>query len=203
VPSRTGHTLPPHEDDCNRHFSEELTALSECVPNKVGSRPMLAIQSDTSLAYCRVEMPRSGPRRPVNRNSPGFLPAHLMWSSTDCRVSSVNSNRTACLVFFCRTVARSIAQAPGTTSSTFKATRSHPPKLAVDRQVEYRKVPRSAFHLQLGSDRPNMFWTEWRLRSDHLSFVPRRTLGCRNGGLNGVLHCHTPLVWTRSMIERG
>ena len=47
---------------------------SECVPNSLGSSPTLPIHSDTSWAYWRVVTLRSGPRRPVNKNSPGRLP---------------------------------------------------------------------------------------------------------------------------------
>jgi hypothetical protein len=36
---------------------------------------MLAIHSDNSRAYCRVVMQWSEPRRPANKNSPGFLAA--------------------------------------------------------------------------------------------------------------------------------
>ena len=45
----------------------------EWVPNRCGSSPMPAIHSDRSRAYCRVAI--RCPRREVNRNSPGFLPA--------------------------------------------------------------------------------------------------------------------------------
>ena len=38
---------------------------------------MLAIHSERSRAYCRVVMHWPKPRRPENRNSPGFLPANV------------------------------------------------------------------------------------------------------------------------------
>jgi len=41
-----------------------LAIPSECVPNKLGSSPMLAIHLPTSRAYCRVVIARSQPRRP-------------------------------------------------------------------------------------------------------------------------------------------
>ena len=41
------------------------------------SRPMHAIHSETSRAYCLVVMLLPEPRRPVNINSPGFLVAAL------------------------------------------------------------------------------------------------------------------------------
>jgi GAF domain-containing protein len=53
---------------------DPLVRRSECVPKSIGSRPMLAIHSERSRAYCRVVMQRPKPRRPVNRNSPGFSP---------------------------------------------------------------------------------------------------------------------------------
>src|SRR6478735_5039444 len=74
-----------------------------------GSSPMLATQSATSRAYCLVVMLRSEPFRPLNMKSPGFSLAALKYSSTACRVCSVNSNRTGWPVFLCRTVARSAA----------------------------------------------------------------------------------------------
>ena len=53
---------------------EAFVRRSECVPNSLGSSPTLPIHSDTSRAYWRVVIFRSGPRRPVNKNSPGRLP---------------------------------------------------------------------------------------------------------------------------------
>jgi hypothetical protein len=55
---------------------------SEWAPNSAGSSPIPAIHSETSRAYRRVVMLRAGPRRPENKNSPGFLLAALMYSST-------------------------------------------------------------------------------------------------------------------------
>jgi len=49
----------------------------ECVPNRCGSKPTLAIHSPRGRAYCRVVRLRAGPPRPLNRYSPGFLPATL------------------------------------------------------------------------------------------------------------------------------
>ena len=88
-----------------------------------------AIQSATSRAYCRVVMAAPGRRRVANRNSPGRLPASLMYVSTAWRVCSVNSNRTGCPVFLCRTVARAGAYPFGATSSTFMPTKSQPRSL--------------------------------------------------------------------------
>ena len=91
---------------------------SECVPYSLGSSPTLPIQSDTRRAYWRVVMLFWGPRRPANKNSPGFLLVALRYSSTAWRVCSVNSNRTGRPVFFWRTVARSAVYPPAATSST-------------------------------------------------------------------------------------
>src|SRR6266487_776276 len=70
-----------------------------------------------------------GPRRPANKNSPGFLLVALRYSSTAWRVCSVNSNRTGRPVFFWRTVARSAVYPPAATSSTLIATTSRPRSL--------------------------------------------------------------------------
>jgi hypothetical protein len=43
------------------------------VDHGLGSSPTLAIHSDTRRAYWRVVMLVLGPRRPVNKNSPGLL----------------------------------------------------------------------------------------------------------------------------------
>src|SRR6266478_4083912 len=45
-------------------MSVALVRRSECVPKKLGSRPMLAIHWQTSRAYCRVVIGRFCPRRP-------------------------------------------------------------------------------------------------------------------------------------------
>jgi hypothetical protein len=47
-------------------------------PEQLGSSPTLPIHSETSRAYWRVVILRSGPRRPVNKNSPGRLPVTFM-----------------------------------------------------------------------------------------------------------------------------
>jgi hypothetical protein len=60
-----------------RWISVALVRRSECAPKTCGSTPMLAIHFDTSRASCLVVMLRSGPCRPLNMNSPGFLPAAL------------------------------------------------------------------------------------------------------------------------------
>jgi hypothetical protein len=54
-----------------------LGPTEQWVPKRCGSRPMLAIHSETSRAYCLVVMLLPDPRRPVNINSPGFLAAAL------------------------------------------------------------------------------------------------------------------------------
>src|SRR6266567_9575882 len=52
---------------------------SECMcAEEVRVQPMLAIHSETSRAYCRVDRHRPRPRRPTKRDSPGFLAATLM-----------------------------------------------------------------------------------------------------------------------------
>jgi hypothetical protein len=90
---------------------------------------MLAIQRETRRAYCRVVRLRPGFRLLENRNSSCFFLANLMYSSTACRVCSVNSNLTGCPVFFCRTVARSTAYPFGAMSWTISATTSQPRNL--------------------------------------------------------------------------
>ena len=47
-----------------------LVRRRECVPNRRGSKPILATHSETSRAYCPVIIPWPAPRRPGNRNSP-------------------------------------------------------------------------------------------------------------------------------------
>src|SRR6266404_2158207 len=48
-------------------MSVALVRRSECVPEKLGSSPMLAIHWQTSRAYCRVVIGRSRPRRPPKK----------------------------------------------------------------------------------------------------------------------------------------
>jgi hypothetical protein len=55
-----------------------LGRRNECVPNRLGSRPMLATHPATRRAYCRVVIPPPRPQRLPNRKSPGFLPAARM-----------------------------------------------------------------------------------------------------------------------------
>jgi hypothetical protein len=52
---------------------DNLGSAQRMRPKEARVSPMLAIQWDTSRAYCRVGIGRSRPRRPSKRNSPGFL----------------------------------------------------------------------------------------------------------------------------------
>jgi hypothetical protein len=70
-PSRSWTTL---RLPVRRSIRVAFVRRGECVPNSLGSSPTLPIHSDTSRAYWRVVILRSGPRRSVNKNSPSRLP---------------------------------------------------------------------------------------------------------------------------------
>ena len=96
------------------------------VPKCSGPVRCLAIQTETSRAYCLVVMPGRAPR-PVNRNSPGLLREF----SNSCRApdgSVVDSNLTG-RRFILAHRRRSIAHPFGATSSTLTATTSQPRSL--------------------------------------------------------------------------
>ena len=136
-----------------------------------------------------------GPRRPANKNSPGLLLAAFRKSSTAWRVCSLNSNLTGRLVFLCRTVARSAVDPPAATSSTRMATTSQPRSLLSIARLNMARAS-AAFNLELRSDRPDVFGSQWRLRPGQLPFVPRRSLGC-DGRIHLILHGHTPRLGYR------
>ena len=112
--------IDSQEGRCPMRMLVATEALA--IPKKCASSPTLAIHLETRLAYCRVDIRRSEPRRPENRNWPGLFPAALTQSSTACRVCSVNSNLTGCPVSFCRTIVRSTAYPLGATSSPLRLT---------------------------------------------------------------------------------
>jgi hypothetical protein len=39
-------------------------------------------------------------------------------------------------------------------------------QLAVDREIEHRQIARASLYLQLGSNCPNVLWSQRRLRTD-------------------------------------
>ncbi len=107
---------------------------------------------------------------------------------TAWRVCSVISNRTGRPVFFCRTVAldgRSVWGNVLDFESNYIATA----QLAIDSEIEQGQVSLAVSHLELGADRPDVFWPERRLGSGHLALVPRDAL--RGGGLV-AFHGHSP-----------
>src|ERR1700687_3013410 len=57
----------------------------------VPGTPPLPIQSETRRAYWRVVMLVSGPRRPVNKNSPGLLLAAGFLLSDRCAIRRVST----------------------------------------------------------------------------------------------------------------
>src|ERR1700674_5725890 len=131
-----------------------LVRRSECVPNSVGSSPMLAIHSDTNRAYCLVVMPRPDPRRPGKRNSPGFLFAALILIDRLARLlRHFEPHGSAGLLL------------PDSCSIDRASTRCNildlesddiaAPQLAVDGEVEHRQVSGTPVNLELGTDRPD------------------------------------------------
>jgi hypothetical protein len=54
-------------------------------------------------------------------------------------------------------------------SRTLEADKVTPAQLAVDPQVEKRKLAHTTFHLKAGSKRPDVLELEWRLLADDLA----------------------------------
>src|SRR6202030_1553296 len=57
------------------------------------------------------------------------------------------------------------------------------PQLAVDGDIEHCQVAGPPVHLQSGTDRPNMFWPQWRLLTGELALVPGLASRRRGDGL--------------------
>jgi hypothetical protein len=68
-------------------------------------------------------------------------------------------------------------------------------QLAVDRQVEQRKISREALHVQLGPDRPNVARPERWLRANELPLIPRGAARRLHGKCLMVIHRLSP--WLR------
>ena len=60
-------------------------------------------------------------------------------------------------------------------------------KLAIDAQVEQRKIPSAALYLEPDADGPDVLYLKWRLLADKLSLVPRLTAIRSNGCAHVVL----------------
>src|SRR2546430_11779204 len=69
-----------------------------------------------------------------------------------------------------------------------------PTKLAVDCQIEHSQVASATLDLEFRPDRPDVFGTQWRLCSGHLTLVPGHSLKGRGGHSQLILHGHTPLL---------
>ena len=67
--------VSPPSDSVRRSVSTAFVRRNACAPKFVGLRPMLATQSGTSRAYCRVVCPPRSPR-PATRNMPRFSAGH-------------------------------------------------------------------------------------------------------------------------------
>jgi hypothetical protein len=62
------------------------------------------------------------------------------------------------------------------------------PKLAVDRQVEQRKIPTAARNLQAHANCPNLFELKWGFLAYELTLVPRlASSGCQSNDFHGRL----------------
>jgi hypothetical protein len=59
-------------------------------------------------------------------------------------------------------------------------------KLAVDGEIEKRKIPHFALHLQPGADRPDVLGLQGRFRADDLALVPRPADSKRIYVLNSI-----------------
>src|ERR1700755_1097304 len=117
-----------------------LVRRRECVPKKCGSRPIVATQLETSLAYCRVVMQRLRSPRPLNRNSPGFLPAgfDVIVDSLPRLLSQFKPDGSTGLLLphggaiDCIPARRNVLDP--------KCDDIAAPQLAVDRQIEHRQI---------------------------------------------------------------
>ena len=68
------------------------------------------------------------------------------------------------------------------------------PELAVDRQIEHRKIAPALFHFRADSDRPNVFRLQRTLLADQAPFVPGIAVprGNKDLGGHGPLRKHRP-----------
>src|ERR1700694_5566481 len=80
------------------------------------------------------------------------------------------SDRPACLALADRCPIRGVAVWGDIVD--FQAHNVAAPKLAVDRDIEERKIASSAGDLKPGPDRPNVFGLEWRFGPGELPLVP-------------------------------
>ena len=144
------------------------------MPKRCGSNPMLAIQSETRRAYCLVVRHRPGPRRPANRNSPGFLPAdpYVVVDRLAGLLGQFEPDRLPGLLLPHR---RPIDRIP-VRCNVLDLERDDiaAAQLAVDGEIEHRQVAHPPVDLELGADRPNVLRPQRRLRANQLALVPGR-----------------------------
>jgi hypothetical protein len=63
-------------------------------------------------------------------------------------------------------------------------------ELAIDSQIEHRQVADPPLDLQLGRDRPHVFWPGRRLCPDHPALIPKYALGIDHVCIFVILHGH-------------
>ncbi|MCK1495246.1 hypothetical protein IVB14_33775 [Bradyrhizobium sp. 180] len=61
-------------------------------------------------------------------------------------------------------------------------------KFAIDSDVEQRQIANPTFDLELCSNGPDVLGTEWRLRANDLSLIPRSPLGDVHVGAWDISH---------------
>jgi hypothetical protein len=117
---------------------------------------MLAIQSDTNLAYCRVVMQRSRWRGLVNKKSPGFLPdvLEVVIDRLSGLFGYLESDRTGgyLLPHSCTINDQSM----GCNIFDLEADYITAPEFAVDGEIEHRHITKSTTNLQHRPDRPDV-----------------------------------------------
>ena len=141
---------------------------------------MLRIQSPRRRAYCRVDRLSSGWRCAAKRNS-SWLPvcdAEVFINRLAGLFGDLEPYRPAGFLLADR---RSLNGVPVRGDVLdFESDDIATAQLAVDGEIEQRQVALAVCHLELGADRPDVFWPERRFGSGQLALVPRDAL---RGGL--------------------
>ena len=126
---------------------------------------MLAIHPATKRAYCRAVMPppsTAAPEQEVARFSTGGTDVGV--DRLPSVLGDLESNRQAGLLLADRCSVDRISMRRNVLD--FERHNIATAQLAVDRQIEHRQIADASLDLELGSDGPDVLWSQWWFRTD-------------------------------------
>ena len=134
------------------------------------------------------------PRRPPNRKLPGCLlrEAEILIDGLAGLFGDLKADRTSGFLLPNGGALHRVAMRRDVLD--FQAHHIATAKLAVDGEIEQRKIAHLALHLQPGPDRPDMLGLQGRFRTNKLALVPRPAGGGRGIYVLNSIHGFSPFT---------